>query len=203
MKLENHNLAVASLKTQRISAFKARLVAVLLKGKKVSDALAILAHTKKKASPIFTKLINSAVANAINNHGFEHSNLIIKAAIVNEGPTLKRFRPRAKGAASQILKRTSHFKVILVSQNTGESQNQEYQETEKNLVTKSPENTQSGALSQQSQAEQPQNDPENGVDSQLSAKTNSTTTAKKTDLADNSTKNDATNTVLAQEKEVK
>ncbi|MBG0730824.1 50S ribosomal protein L22 [Mycoplasma sp. 'Moose RK'] len=114
MNLKSNNFAVASLKTQRISASKARLVAVLLKGKKVSEALGLLANVSKKAAPIFTKLINSAVANAINNHGLSQPDLVIFAAIVNEGPTLKRFRPRAKGAASQILKRTSHFKVVLV-----------------------------------------------------------------------------------------
>lgn len=116
MSLTNNSLVSASVKTQRISASKARLVAVLLKNKPVYEALSILNHTNKKAAPIFKKLINSAIANAINNHGLEQSNLVVKAAIVNEGPTLKRFRPRAKGSASQILKRTSHFKVVLTNE---------------------------------------------------------------------------------------
>ncbi len=127
MNLDNNNYAVASLKTQRISASKARLVANLVKNKPVFEALSILAHTNKKASPIFRKLINSAIANAINNHGLEQANLVVKSAIVNEGPTLKRFRPRAKGSASQILKRTSHFKVVLAA--LGDSQDSNNFET--------------------------------------------------------------------------
>ncbi|MXR12287.1 50S ribosomal protein L22 [Mycoplasma flocculare] len=170
MNLTNHNFAIASLKTQRISASKARLVAVLLKGKKVSDALAILAHTRKKAAPIFAKLINSAVANAINNHGLEHSNLSIKAAIVNEGPTLKRFRPRAKGSASQILKRTSHFKVVLVSENE-----------KNNEKTRLYEN-------------------KNIIKVQESEKKQDHMTNKKTDLTDLITENDATDTSFEPEK---
>lgn len=105
--------ARASVKMQRISAQKARLVARLIKKQPTTNALAILQNTNKKASYFFIKLLNSAVANAVNNHGLNVDSLVVKDVIVNEGPTLKRFQPRAKGVAYRILKRTSHLAVVV------------------------------------------------------------------------------------------
>lgn len=105
--------AKAIAKTVRIAPRKARLVADLVRGKSVVDAIVILANTPKAASPIIDKVVKSAAANAINNHSMNEENLYIKEILVNEGPTLKRFRPRAKGSASPILKRTSHISVVV------------------------------------------------------------------------------------------
>ncbi|MDD3840374.1 MAG: 50S ribosomal protein L22 [Clostridia bacterium] len=97
----------------RIAPRKVKIVVDLLRGKTVDDALAIVRNTPKAASSVMEKLIKSAVANAENNQGMDGSNLYISEVFVNEGPTLKRFRPRAMGRASRIRKRTSHITVIL------------------------------------------------------------------------------------------
>ena len=101
----------AFLKLTRISAYKARLVADLFRGKDVADAIAILQNTNKKAAPLFEKLLNSAVANAVNNHGLNAEKLFVEKVFVDEGPTLKRYQPRSKGAADRIFKRTSKFTI--------------------------------------------------------------------------------------------
>ena len=103
--------AESSVKMQRVSSRKANLVAALIRGRKVADALAILENTPKKASPILIKLLNSAIANAVNNHGMNAEKLIVSKVLVEQGPTLKRFQPRSQGRANSILKRTSHFKL--------------------------------------------------------------------------------------------
>lgn len=105
--------AKAIAKTVRIAPRKARLVADLIRGKSVVDAVVTLAHTNKAASPIIDKVVKSAVANAVNNHSMNEETLYVKEIMINEGPTLKRFRPRAKGSASPILKRTSHISVVI------------------------------------------------------------------------------------------
>ena len=92
---------------------KARLVVDLIRGKSVAEALAILKFTPKAASPIVEKVLRSAVANAEHNYDLESANLYVSEAYVNEGATLKRFRPRAKGSASPIMKRTSHVVVVV------------------------------------------------------------------------------------------
>jgi len=97
----------------RIAPRKAKLVADLIRGKKVNEALAILKFTPRGASPIIEKVVKSAIANAENNHDLDKENLYISEIYANQGPTLKRFRPRAQGRASQILKRTSHIGVVL------------------------------------------------------------------------------------------
>ncbi len=84
--------AKAVVKIQRISPRKARLVADLFRGKDVKVALGILNNTNKKASQLFIKLLNSAIANATNNHGMDASKLFVKEVLVNEGPTLKRYQ---------------------------------------------------------------------------------------------------------------
>ena len=105
--------AVANLKYLRISPRKVQIVLDLIRGKDVGTATAILLQTPKAASEPVLKLLKSAAANAENNHGMRTNNLVVKTAYVNEGPTLKRIRPRAKGSASPIRKRTSHITIIV------------------------------------------------------------------------------------------
>ncbi|RQD70180.1 MAG: 50S ribosomal protein L22 [Tindallia sp. MSAO_Bac2] len=97
----------------RIAPRKAKLVADLVRGKKVDEALAILKFTPRGASPIIEKLLRSAIANAENNHSLDKEDLYIAEIYANQGPTMKRFRPRAQGRATQILKRTSHIGIVL------------------------------------------------------------------------------------------
>ncbi|AGR41609.1 50S ribosomal protein L22 [Spiroplasma taiwanense] len=105
--------AKAKLTMIRISPRKVRLVADTIRSKKISEAVAILQNQDKRSSEPVLKLLNSAVANAVNNNGMEADQLFIKIIFVNEGPTLKRFRPRAHGRAYEILKRTSHITIIV------------------------------------------------------------------------------------------
>jgi large subunit ribosomal protein L22 len=97
----------------RVSPYKARLVADMVRGKRVSDALTLLKFSTKKSSRFVGKTLMSAVANAENTKSMDVDNLYIKTILVDQGPTLKRFRPRAMGRATKILKRSSHLTVIL------------------------------------------------------------------------------------------
>jgi large subunit ribosomal protein L22 len=97
----------------RISPRKVRLLMEEIKGKKVEEALNLLAFAPQGGAPILRKLINSAVANASQYPDIEVDNLFIKHIFADEGPTLKRFRPRAMGRATRIRRRTSHLTVIL------------------------------------------------------------------------------------------
>lgn len=97
----------------RIAPRKAQLVADLIRGKKVGEAIAILRHTPKAASPIIEKLLNSAIANAEHNYQLDVNNLVVSQVYANQGPTMKRFRPRAMGRASRINKRTSHITLVV------------------------------------------------------------------------------------------
>lgn len=97
----------------RIAPRKVRLVIDLIRGKQVGEAIAILRHTPKAASPVVEKLLNSAIANAEHNYQMDPNKLVITQAYVDQGPTLKRFRPRAMGRAARINKRTSHITVVL------------------------------------------------------------------------------------------
>ncbi|MBE0564787.1 MAG: 50S ribosomal protein L22 [Krumholzibacteria bacterium] len=103
----------------RISPRKARLVADLIRGKNVDEALGILALTPKKASPYLRKAVLSAAANARNRSDgdvrVKNADLLIKEILINEGPTLKRIRPRAQGRAYRIHKRTSHIEVTVAA----------------------------------------------------------------------------------------
>jgi len=105
--------AKAQVNFVRIAPRKAQLVVDLIRGKKVGEAIAILRHTPKSASPIVEKLLNSAIANAEHNYQLDVNKLVIEQVYVNQGPTLKRFRPRAMGRASRINKRTSHITLIV------------------------------------------------------------------------------------------
>ena len=105
--------AVATLKNARISARKAKIVADLIRGKDVKEALAIVKFTPKAASEIIEKLLKSAIANAENNHGMSSKDLYVAEIYANQGPTMKRIRPAAKGSAVRIRKRTSHITIVL------------------------------------------------------------------------------------------
>ena len=101
--------AEATLKYARISSRKVKIVADL----NVDEALAIVKYTPKAASEIIEKLLKSAIANAENNHSMAHEKLYIDEIYANQGPTLKRIRPAAKGSAVRIRKRTSHITIVL------------------------------------------------------------------------------------------
>jgi large subunit ribosomal protein L22 len=100
----------------RISPFKVREVTRAIQGLPVSAALDILAFTPKKAAVLINKTLKSAVANAENNNNLKVDGLVVKEAIVGEGPTIKRMMPRARGSGSQILKRTSHIRITLTDE---------------------------------------------------------------------------------------
>jgi len=111
--------AKAVLRTVRIAPRKVRLVVDLIRGKQVGEAIAILRHTPKTASPVVEKLLKSAIANAEHNYDMDVNNLYIEKVFVDEGPTLKRFRPRAQGRASAINKRTSHITLVVSEKKEG------------------------------------------------------------------------------------
>ena len=105
--------ARATLKFARISARKVKIVADLVRGKDVDEALAIVKFTPKASSEVIEKLLKSAIANAENNHGMSSNNLYVAEIYANQGPTMKRIRPAAKGSAVRIRKRTSHITIVL------------------------------------------------------------------------------------------
>ncbi len=102
----------AQAKYVRSSARKARLVCDHIRGKSVDEARAILAHTPRAVARDWSKLLESAVANAEHNHELVGEDLYVKAVTADEGPTIKRFRPRAQGRATQIRKRTAHLTIL-------------------------------------------------------------------------------------------
>ena len=110
---EEVRTASATLKYSRISARKVKIVADLIRGKNVDEALAIIKFTPKASSDIIEKLLKSAMANAENNHDMKSEKLYIAEIYANQGPTLKRIRPAAKGSAVRIRKRTSHITIVL------------------------------------------------------------------------------------------
>jgi large subunit ribosomal protein L22 len=105
--------ATAHARHVRLAPRKVQLVLDLIRGKQVGDAIAILRHTPKSSSPVLEKLLNSAIANAENNFSLDPNKLYISQAYANQGPTMKRFRPRAMGRASSIHKRTSHITIVV------------------------------------------------------------------------------------------
>lgn len=110
----------AVLRFARVSPQKARLVANLVRGRDVSEAIEVLTFTRKKSAPILRKLVESAVANAEVKARREASDLdidelYVKTVFVDEGPVLRRFRPRAQGRATRILKKTAHITVELAT----------------------------------------------------------------------------------------
>jgi large subunit ribosomal protein L22 len=111
--------ARAQAKHVRTTPMKARRVVDLIRGRSVADAAAILKFSPQAASEPVAKLLASAVANAENNHGLDPQTLVVHTAYVDEGPTLKRFQPRAQGRAFRIRKRTSHITLVVAPATTG------------------------------------------------------------------------------------
>ena len=105
----------------KISPFKVREVTRAIQGLPVSAALDLLAFTPKKAAFLIGKTLKSAVANAENNANLKVEGLVVKEAVVGEGPTMKRMMPRARGSGSKILKRTSHIRIVLTDEITIET----------------------------------------------------------------------------------
>ncbi len=103
----------AKISYARVSVQKACFVLDAIRGKSVTDALAILMYNPRYASSVIEKLLKSAVANAENNNGMDPSNLYIEECYANKGPTMKRIKPRAQGRAYRIEKRMSHITIIL------------------------------------------------------------------------------------------
>ena len=103
----------ASARHLRMNSKKVNLLTGLIRGKSLQDALAIVEYSSTAAAQPIKKLLNSATANAVNNNGLNPERLYVAEINATEGPTLKRIRPRAKGAASWILKRSSHINVVL------------------------------------------------------------------------------------------
>ena len=97
----------------RVTPMKARRVVEMVRGANVDDALATLRFAPQAAAQDVYKVLESAVANATSGEGLERGTLVISKAMVDEGPTLKRFRPRAQGRATRILKRTSHITLVV------------------------------------------------------------------------------------------
>ncbi|MEE2770056.1 MAG: 50S ribosomal protein L22 [Pseudomonadota bacterium] len=110
------SIVISSIKNYRSSAQKVRALTRLIKGQSVEKALDNLIYSKQKASGMLKKLLESAIANAENNNGFDIDELTVNNLIVDEGVTLKRFRARAKGRGTRILKRTCHVKIELLNQ---------------------------------------------------------------------------------------
>jgi large subunit ribosomal protein L22 len=97
----------------RVSPLKARQVADLVRGKNVNEAVGILKYTNKKSAPLISKVLKSAIANAEHNNDMDSDELFVSEIYVDEGPTLKRMRPRAYGRADVRRHRTSHITVVL------------------------------------------------------------------------------------------
>ena len=111
--------ARAQAKYIRQSPSKVRLVLDMVRGLPVADAQAVLDHANRRAAEPISKVLTSAVANAEHNHALDADDLIVAEAFADEGPTLRRYRPRARGRATRIHKRTSHI-TIVVSEGTEE-----------------------------------------------------------------------------------
>ena len=105
--------ARAHLKYARISPRKVKIVLDLIRGKNADMAMAILKNKPRAASELLIKLLASAIANAENNNHMDPSKLYVAECFANEGPTLKRIMPRAKGSADRIFKRTSHITIVV------------------------------------------------------------------------------------------
>ena len=106
-------VATATVKYARISSRKIGIVANLIRGKSVDEAMAIIKFTPKAGAEVLEKLLKSAIANAENNNQMDHSKLYIAEIYSNQGPTLRRIRAAAKGSAVRIRKRTSHTTIVL------------------------------------------------------------------------------------------
>lgn len=113
---ETVNSARATARFVRVTPMKARRVIDMIRGKSVEDALSILKYAPQAASEPVAKVVASAAANAENNFGLDPRSLVVSEAFADEGPTMRRFRPRAQGRAFHVRKRTSHITVVVESQ---------------------------------------------------------------------------------------
>ena len=113
----------------RISPLKARDVAREIQGMPVSAALDVLSFTPRKAAHLIGKTLKSALANAENNHELGVDGLVVKEAVVNSGPVFKRYKPRARGSAGPIRKRTSHISIVLTDEAVKPGKNQQSNNT--------------------------------------------------------------------------
>jgi large subunit ribosomal protein L22 len=120
----------AILRFARISPTKARDLIKLIRGLPVSDALRAVQFSHRKGALLITKTLKSAIANAENNAKLAAESLFVKEALVLDGPAMKRFRPRARGSASPILKRMSHVRIVLSDARPGEKKASARKETE-------------------------------------------------------------------------
>lgn len=107
---------LSTTKYAHISAFKAREVAREIQGLPVAAALDLVAFSPKKAAALIAKTLKSAIANAENNNNLRAESLVVKEARIGEGPTAKRFQPKARGSAGPILKRSSHIRIVLTDE---------------------------------------------------------------------------------------
>lgn len=105
--------ARAIAKYVRISPLKVNFICNEIRGKQVDEALSILQFTPKRGAKVLEKVLNSAIANAENNLNLDRENLFVKEAYANDGPQMKRYRPKAKGMAYPIIKRSSHIGVVV------------------------------------------------------------------------------------------
>ncbi|MEI7741049.1 MAG: 50S ribosomal protein L22 [bacterium] len=124
----------AILRNYRKSARKVKPIIDLIRGRSVLDAETQLTFVKQESAPVVLKLLKSAVANAVNNNKLDPANLFVKAVMANQGPTIKRFDPRAQGRAFMLRKRTSHLEIVLgekvPTQEIKKSKNQEIKGSE-------------------------------------------------------------------------
>src|SRR5215475_71041 len=146
----------STYKYARISPFKAREVTREIQGLPVSAALDRLAFTPKKAAFLINKTLKSAIANAENNANLKPDGLVVKEAIVGEGPTFKRIMARARGSASRILKRTSHIRIVLTDEIKVEMREtrKARQKAEQRAEKKKKKETAAGEAAEKSTAEQ-------------------------------------------------
>jgi len=139
----------------RISPFKAREVTREIQGLPVSAALDLLAFTPKKAAFLINKTLKSAIANAENNANLKPDGLVVKEAVVGEGPTFKRIMARARGSASRILKRTSHIRIVLTDDIKVETrETRKAKQKAEQRAEKKKKEIESGAANEKSTAEQ-------------------------------------------------
>jgi len=124
-------MVTAKLKNYRQSPRKVRLVVDAIRGKKVNEAVDILTFTTKRASDPIIKLVKSAIANAVHNHGMSQDNLFVKEIRVDEGVTMHRFMPKAHGRANPIRKRASHVNVVLAEVTESKKDSKEAKEVKK------------------------------------------------------------------------
>lgn len=111
--------AIAKASHLRLTPRKARLVADLVREKSIEEALDILKFTNKKASPLIEKVLRSAISNAVNNFEMNEEKLYVSKILIDAGPVLKRIKPRAKGRADRIIKKTSHITVTVSEKKEG------------------------------------------------------------------------------------